>query len=55
MLEVPITDYQACLAMVEVKLARLQETPYHLDSIIDACAYLALAGELISEEDDLYV
>jgi hypothetical protein len=55
MLEVPVTDYQACLAMVEVKLARLQETPYHLDSIIDACAYLALAGELISEEDELYV
>lgn len=55
MLEIPITDYQACLAMVEVKLARLQETPDHIDSYIDACAYLALAAELSTEEDELYV
>jgi hypothetical protein len=55
MLEVPVTDYQACLAMVEVKLARLQETPDHIDSYIDACAYLALAAELSTEGDDLYV
>jgi hypothetical protein len=49
MLEIPITDHQACLAMVEVKLARLQETRDHIDSYIDACAYLALACELITE------
>jgi len=55
MLEVPVTDYQACLAMVEVKLARLQETPTHIDSYIDACAYLALAAELSTEGDELYV
>lgn len=55
LLETPITDYQACLAMVEVKLARLQETPNHIDSYIDACAYLALACELSTEEDELYV
>lgn len=55
MLEIPITDYQACLAMVEVKLARLQETPDHIDSYIDACAYLAIAAELSTEEDELYV
>lgn len=53
--EIPIEDYQACLAMVEVKMARLQETPDHIDSYIDACAYLALAGELITEKDELYV
>ncbi len=52
MLEVPISDYQACLAMVEVKLARLQETPNHIDSYVDACAYLALACELSTEEDE---
>lgn len=52
MLEVPVSDYQACLAMVEVKLARLQETPSHLDSYIDACAYLAIACELATEEED---
>ena len=55
MLEVPISDHQACLAMVEVKLARLQETADHIDSYIDACAYLALACELITEKDENYV
>lgn len=55
MFEIPVSDYQACLAMVEVKLSRLQETPGHIDSYIDACAYLALACELSTEEDELYV
>ena len=55
LLETPITDYQACLALVEVKLARLQETPNHIDSYIDAAAYIALACELATEEDELYV
>jgi hypothetical protein len=41
--------------MVEVKLARLQETADHIDSYIDACAYLALACELITERDENYV
>lgn len=51
----PVTDYQACLALVEVKLARLQESPSHIDSYIDACAYLALAAQLRTEQDELYV
>jgi len=55
MLEIPISDYQACLAMVEVKLARLQETPDHIDSYIDAVAYLSLACELSTEQDEKYV
>jgi hypothetical protein len=55
LLEFPIEDYQACLAMVEVKLSRIQESPSHLDSYIDACAYLALACELKTEGNDLYV
>jgi len=55
LLDFPIEDYQACLAMVEVKLSRIQESPGHLDSYIDACAYLALACELKTEEDELYV
>ena len=53
--EIPITDYQACLAMVEVKLSRLQESPGHIDSYVDACAYIALACELKTEGDELYV
>lgn len=55
LLDYPVADYQACLAMVEVKLARIAETADHLDSYIDACAYLALACELRTEEDELYV
>ncbi len=55
MLDIPISDHQACLAMVEVKLARLQETADHIDSYVDACAYLALACELITERDEKYV
>lgn len=54
LLEMPITDWQACLMMVEVKLSRIQETSNHEDSFIDACAYLALACELRTEEDELY-
>ena len=54
LLEMPIRDWQACLMMVEVKLSRIQETPNHVDSFIDSCAYLALACELLTEEDDLY-
>jgi hypothetical protein len=55
LLETNITDWQACLMMVEVKLSRIQETAEHEDSYIDACAYLALACELRTEEYDLYV
>jgi hypothetical protein len=55
LLETNITDWQACLMMVEVKLSRIQETAGHEDSYIDACAYLALACELRTEQDDLYV
>ena len=49
LLDTPVADYQACLALVEVKLARIQESPHFLDSYIDACAYLALAGMLATE------
>jgi hypothetical protein len=55
LLEFPVEDYQACLAMVEVKLSRIQESPNHIDSYIDACAYLALACELKTEENEVYV
>jgi hypothetical protein len=53
--EIEITDYDACLAMVEIKLSRIQETKNHIDSYLDAIAYLALACELVTEEDELYV
>jgi hypothetical protein len=49
LLDTPVQDYQACLALVEVKLARIQESPHYIDSYIDACAYIALAGMLATE------
>ena len=50
----PIEDYEAALAMVEVKLARIAESPDVLDHYVDGLAYLALACELKTEEG-LYV
>jgi hypothetical protein len=41
--------------MVEVKLSRIQESPKHIDSYVDAIAYLSMAMELATEEDELYV
>jgi hypothetical protein len=41
--------------MVEIKLSRIQETKNHIDSYLDAIAYLALACELVTEQDELYV
>jgi hypothetical protein len=55
LLETDITDWQACLIMVEVKLSRIQETSGHEDSYIDACAYLALACELRTSDEEQYV
>ena len=55
LLDYPITDAQAALLMVEVKLARITETPGHIDSYIDAIAYLAISVQLQTEADELYV
>jgi len=46
LLGVEITPSQVALCMVGVKLARLVETPDHLDSFVDLCAYGAIAGEI---------
>lgn len=49
-LQQDIRPDQVALCMVGVKLARLVETPNHLDSFIDGAAYMAIAGEIINEE-----
>ena len=54
-LEVPIHDYQVAGIMVMVKLARSIESAQHLDTWIDMSAYAAIAGQLATEEDELYV
>lgn len=53
-LEMPITDYQVAACMALVKLARSMESS-KVDTWIDAAAYMAIAGELHTEENDLYV
>jgi len=45
-LEKEITPAQVALCMATVKIARLVETPNHLDSFVDGAAYLAISGEL---------
>ena len=45
-LGIEITPAQVALCMAGVKIARLVETPDHLDSFVDGCAYLSIAGEL---------
>ena len=45
-LGIKITPAQVALCMVAVKLARLVQTPNHMDSFIDGAAYMAIAGEI---------
>ena len=53
-LEMPITDYQVASCMALVKLARSMESA-KVDTYIDACSYMAIAGQLHTEENELYV
>jgi len=53
-LEMPVTDYQVAMCMALVKVARSMETA-KVDTYIDATAYLAIAGQLHTEENELYV
>jgi hypothetical protein len=53
-LEMPVTDYQVATCMALLKIARSMETA-KVDTYIDAAAYLAIAGQLHTEENELYV
>lgn len=50
-LGIEVTPSQVALCMAGVKLARLAQTPDHLDSFIDGAAYMAIAGEIATEEN----
>jgi hypothetical protein len=41
--------------MVLVKLARTNQSAQHIDNWLDMAAYASIAGELATEENDLYV
>jgi len=45
----PVTPATVCLLMIDLKLARLKETPKHLDSVLDVMGYAALLAELITD------
>ena len=45
-----LTPAEVALCMAWVKIARLVETPDHLDSFVDGAAYMAIAGEISTEE-----
>jgi len=53
-LEMPVTDYQVAMCMALVKIARSMETS-KTDTYIDLAAYTAIAGQLATEENELYV
>lgn len=49
-LQKEIIPSEVALCMVALKIARLIESPDHLDSFIDGCAYMSIAGELSALE-----
>ena len=53
-LEMPITDYQVAMCMALVKVARSMESA-KTDTYIDLAGYVAIAGQLHTEENELYV
>jgi hypothetical protein len=53
-LEMPIEDYQVAICMALVKVARSMESG-KVDNIVDGAAYLAISGQLRTEENELYV
>lgn len=44
-----VTPKSVCLLMIDLKLARLKETPKHIDSVLDIMGYAALLAELITD------
>ena len=53
-LEMPVTDYQVSMCMALVKIARSMETA-KTDTYVDLTAYVAIAAQLHTEENELYV
>lgn len=48
-LGIDVTPSQVALCMAGVKIARLVETPDHIDSFVDLAAYASIAGEIATE------
>jgi hypothetical protein len=54
-LEMPVEDYQVAVILSLVKIARTIQDGSKVDSWIDGASYLAIAGQLQTEENSLYV
>ena len=50
-LERKIEPHEVALCMALVKISRLVQTPDHEDSYVDGAVYIAIAGELATEEE----
>ncbi|QKO02991.1 phosphofructokinase [Gordonia phage TZGordon] len=46
----PVEAHEVAACMVALKLARLIETPDHLDSWVDMAGYAAIGGEIATEK-----
>lgn len=46
-LKTPVTAAQVAACMIEVKMARLAQTPSHEDSVVDIAGYAACWAELL--------
>lgn len=51
-LGIEISAAQVALAMIDLKLARLKQTPAHLDSILDIAGYAACLSEIVTKGED---
>jgi len=51
-LDLEVKPEQVYMCMIAVKLARLTNTPEHLDSWVDIAGYAALGGEGLTEKPD---
>ena len=49
-LGIEIEPWQVALCMNQVKVSRLVESPHKEDNWVDAAAYIAIGGELATEE-----
>lgn len=47
LLDIPITSKQVALMMIDLKLARLNKTPDHHDSLVDIVGYAACLSTLV--------
>ena len=54
-LGMPVEDYQVAVILALVKIARSIEDSQQIDTWVDSCSYLAIAGMLSTEGNELYV